>query len=701
MKQLIKRWFSVAFVLLGLISCRKDALVEPPVRSLVQEDSVTLLLSAEIGFEEDEGDLKGLTFKLEDAGNGRPIPRPQLADGEEVEVHTLIRSSDGIVGAKTLKWRYDGAKKRLVLKVSTDPGQNISVPKFNNDSGRTWQMAAMLAPGTTLEGTQVSIQGNRNLRFVRGDIGDDLGDLNVPYWTDWVEVKVHSAGSRDGDDSYSEGYVPSSDFKFKPLGSIFAFSFYNAIHFGGLFSNVSSSDTDFSFGDRFTVSTGLFFDKGRFDLLAGRFYLDEDPLFTQSGTSSIVYTCDGTPEAVGYGSNLKGVYYAWGMPRSEDRGWGSKLHRWVSVVVEGTTPNISAARGLNVFTTANNYLDHDYLEQGRIYRIRRAILHPVVLPIDWFAEYNLAGNFGGYPPLELQFPQPYEFEGIKGPLRWARYDKSMGFNPTPHHNDESGYYYHYQILGTQDSDGRYYGSLRGSSVSSPSDMYNTGIQIPTAEDWEGVLISSKSRAQVRIRVLGQDPVEFLEYSTQAFYRLTSEGPVSEQYAIRMLPIASSHLGSTRFARDCAYKSAYRYTFVGFDPSVGFRQQNLTNHLKVDVIYLGATDFKQEGKTELETISNPEWWDSGYRQAGLSYRTSRIFPLPGQMLSVGIPNGVNTVGYYAMLSHEHHTSQTLSSHALIPCVTLSPGWGFFNATSARELISVRSLKQFPYEKEYKD
>lgn len=101
-----------------------------------------------------------------------------------MEVHTILKSSNGVAVAKTLKWRYDASKRKLVLK--QNDGHSISVTGFNNDGGVRWYVSGLIG-GTLIDGTtRVVFVGERVLRGVDGDVGDLVGSLNVPYAFGWT-----------------------------------------------------------------------------------------------------------------------------------------------------------------------------------------------------------------------------------------------------------------------------------------------------------------------------------------------------------------------------------------------------------------------------------------------------------------------------------------------------------------------------------
>lgn len=201
----------LALVTLAACSKGETAELESPT---VTGESISLHLSAEIGFEEVASDLRALDFKLEQNKSGSWIPRPQFADGALVEVHTIIRSNKGAVAIQTLKWRYSETLKSLVLSREHE-GNHITIPNFNNDSETKWYMAALLAPGKTLSGAnndEVKLQGVRVLKGVSGNSDRELGKLNVPYWLGWTELLIETFGcnQRDSVGSYSNAKIQSA-----------------------------------------------------------------------------------------------------------------------------------------------------------------------------------------------------------------------------------------------------------------------------------------------------------------------------------------------------------------------------------------------------------------------------------------------------------------------------------------------------------
>lgn len=138
--------------------------------------------------------------------------------------------------------------------------------------------------------------------------------------------------------------------------------------------------------------------------------------------------------------------------------------------------------------------------------------------------------------------------------------------------------------------------------------------------------------------------EFFEYNGQRFHSRAEIGnivyPTQDwknyvQYGIRFTPANNlSSIVRSRYwdvsqsapishtyqpLRDNSLKCAYRYSLFG--------RGTRSTYMTIEVIYLGDADFKEEGKTEFETIAQQDWWDSPTSSRfakGLKQKITRTF-----------------------------------------------------------------------------
>lgn len=648
----IKLWLVGALYVGIFTSCNKQERTETNMPEQGSGKTVILSLSAEIGFEENEGDLKALNFKIEDVG-GKKIPRPKFADGKEVEVHTLIRSN-GIYATcvKTLKWTWVASERKLVLKTSTDPSQNISVPFFNNDGGRKWYIAGLLAPGTTVDEMYktVSFSGIRELRGVSGSVGNDLSNLNIPYWFGWTELTLNTSTTRDSDGSYQEAHVPhTSTIKFKPLGSLIAFKFGNKLTAG----SYTFSPTGFS------VESNSFSNGGLFDFnMAIPSVNPQDALPIWSGgysPMSYTFATGHAPGAISHNDQVDKVYYAWVMPHSYQPAT-VETH----IMLKGTSSKFATPER---DFTKTYYTDYTTVgkatggrpQHGKVYTLKANATHRLSLPIEYAMEYNLAGS-------ELLQAIGLGWEGARGGYRFS-YEDPYGIHPNfrPHDNDQSGYYTWYELMGIEhptynpgsnhksirttphlrDIGQTYGGTVLSSKYFIPEIDHWWGILPPRAFDWAS---SSSTNVPHECFQLGYNQGQY--YHGYAFYsRLNSSNDGTDDavwYAIRHAKsddtpitqhtvfwddITNSYVPRTyQPLKNDLLRCAYRYTRVGgknsWDSS---NNSNLTNQLRIDVVHIG----ENPSITSVTQIANQAWWDN---QPPGSI-TTRIFPATGGVQNI--------------------------------------------------------------------
>lgn len=220
----MKCWLALGLALGAFASCSDDR-SEPNDSAQRGGEKVSFSLNAEVSV--DDPSLRAIDYKLGNNANGELVPMPQFTDGQEVEVHTILQSSSGRAVAKTLKWRYNKAKHKLVLR--QNDGHSLSISGFNNDGGVKWYISGMIGGTLIPNTTQVAFEGERVLKGVDGNIGDVIGSLNVPYSFGWTELTINTGTPREINGSHRYAEVPAgSGVKFSPLGALIAYKLGNA-----------------------------------------------------------------------------------------------------------------------------------------------------------------------------------------------------------------------------------------------------------------------------------------------------------------------------------------------------------------------------------------------------------------------------------------------------------------------------------------
>lgn len=641
-RTLLNLWFVLVFTTGVFSSCHKDT--QPESNSPTRlGDSVTLHLSAEIGFEEeDTGDLKALSFKIEQVGS-KKIPRPQFPDGAEVDVHTIVRSSDGIAGVATLKWKCVSDGRKLVLKASKESNKNITIANFNNDGGRRWYIAAMIGGTLRANSTEVDFSGTRELRGVSGNIGDNLGNLNIPYWTGWAELSINTSTDRDGYGSHAEAHVPqASNLRFKPLGSLIAFKLGNE-QTGG---NHTFTPTGFSVTSNAYTDNGIF--KLNVDHITGIY-----PAW-QIGKRPMVYTFapGHAPSTIPHNSSADKTYYAWVMPHS-----ASTKTTHTQVFLHGTSSKYASNPTKDY--TKTYFTDYrpstsgtkGRPSQGKIHLLKANATHRITIPIEHVTEYNLAGG-GLVQNFTINGTPNQQSEGIKGDLRFSNVlSDGVSPNPNPHRNDQSGYYNIYELMGVSHKYNNPGPTPRNVTAAINAKWPNTYF-VPEGDHWWGVWGVRNAQSWSNAPEVSNVYEYFqLGYNEQSYWFAQSDYsasvPVNDAtdnavfYAIRFKATNDYQVRQNNWFYDLStgspvpriydplrgnvFRCAFRYTRVGGRTSWD-TNHSLTNHLIIDVVHLG----NDPNVTSVGDISNPAWWSN--QPSGKII--SRTFPASGKIQLFG-------------------------------------------------------------------
>lgn len=617
----MKQLFALALALWGFTSCSQES--SDMNVSATGGDTVTLRLSAEVSVDNEEA--RAINYTLGNNAQGQLVPMPKFTDGQEVSVHTVLKSSSGTVVAKTLKWRYQLSQHKLVLK--PEDGHFLDVVGFNNSAGTRWYVSGMI--GGVLNGTEVSFSGTRRLHGTSGRVGDVVGSLEVPYAFGWTEVIIDtkmSGNTIDNNRSYKYGKVPASaNLKFTPLGSLVAYKIGNQ-QTKGVYTFTPSG---------FVVNSNAFTDTGKFQLNT-TLTRDASPIWTDDESAmSYSFAPGHEPGAIAHKATSSKTYYAWVMP---NRVQPEKTVTSVTVKGKSSRPDEPGFVDYTKTWLTDYKVKASKLISGRVHELKANVTERIVLPIQSVADYNLAGGEGlTYSPLHnVVDPQP---EGVLGPLRFA----------TSHANDQSGYYNPDKIIGRYDVN---YNPQTKNLQEEIKRTFKGEYFIPASPHWWGVFPYHIHRNSYSLDRFGYSrPVrEFVGYgadlSLLECYASQYAGAYSEDqetkdsylYAIRFMKPsrtliprgvdvtyttdASVHVPYL-LAPDDSKKCAFRYTRVGgqFHWRSPLPELYLHTKLIIDVVYLG----EESSPTQVSQISNPEWWRQKESQ-GLVI--SKVFSTPG-------------------------------------------------------------------------
>ncbi len=631
----------LGLALLVLASCTKDGGQEP---SPGPAEQTTLSLVAEMPLEEEAGTRAAQTIDFElGSVSGQTIPRPKFTDGQKVPVHTILKSSTGEMAIKTVEWTYYADSKTLRL-MHGDAGNSFAVANFNNDGGRVWYMAAMI--GGELNGTKVEFNGIKVLTETSGQVGDAVGALHVPYYFPWTKVTIET-GKEPGlgaAASYSYGHARPADTdpkkKFKPLGSIIGYQLGNAV--------ASSVDPEV---ESFTVSSNAFADQGSFELNDTP-SASTLPVWTPSQCSGAMTYVFSSPFSLGSSPSSQ-RYYAWVMPAPTQ-----PAEVRTRVTIRFTAP-LSSTDVTNTYFTdyVPNATSGGRPKTGKVYHLGANADRNLVLPIQYVAEYNLAGGAGITKAVTNVSPTP---DGVQGVLRFSNRHPSNptgALNLVPHFNDNSGYYTWYYLTGTTHATYNPSGvnllALTAVDTDGVSRVLGTKYRVPEADEMWGIFPSrgivsfqgtqSSSRDEMVKVGEGTGTTALLEHYTSQYSRGfvhtgSYEANDAVVYAIRFEKQANCQPGAHTYfnssarhyaaAPDDAMKCAYRFTRKGGKSSWTTGNSPLETGLVIDVVYLGNELIE----TTLADISDPSWWSAPGRRV-----LSRTFPAPGVVSDVGLSN----------------------------------------------------------------
>ncbi len=290
-------------------------------------------------------------------------------------------------------------------------------------------------------------------------------------------------------------------------------------------------------------------------------------------------------------------------------GWTiTDVPSWLTV-----SPTSSTSDGTGTITIKSKY--GIYVINNGSFKLKAGNAEMVIrvklwkLPLEYVAEYNLAGGFTYGSSFNYSYPAHATPTAAQtdNALRWA----------TSHANDQSGYYNWYVLR-----PGRYPQSLFNDSFFTTG--AGKGYHLPSRWEWTSVFSYNGAQYGSPTRYAAHEACEFggIKKTFGAEYISTGNGVC---YALRFKRATDSsiHDGSSisdfPLASDNRMCCAYRYTRVGTFAN----DNNLDSHLKVDCVYLGVAG----ASTPFSTISNDAWWN-----ARASETVTRIFPATGHIYS---------------------------------------------------------------------
>lgn len=408
--------------------------------------------------------------------------RKKFTNGQKVPVHVAIRNESGTAyGTKTIEWTYSDADQQLKLHQG-DAGNDIEV-KGTFSAQDKWFVAGVIGGDLTevqrsatdqTKDPIVHVKGERVLRTSQVVAGTDLAHLKVPYAFPWtvLTMETHKEKDKNGLEKFAHGGELSAQnvltpVTFKPQGFIIATKLGNnladRLKMEG-FSIQTDAFTDevyFQFNPAGTIKAG--------DALTVLAKDERCPMefsfLDQANQSSTLFL-----EA-----NRKDdkTCYIWAYPTEKGK-TASAIRSKISFYAENqTTPDKDYS---------NTYLtDYEYtadkqkrtLADARVYTLRVNATTHVRLPLEYMADYDLAGGRDNGFTFAIDRSVT---TSSAGPLRFANRDRD-GSARTDGKVEGAAYHHYYATdLPGMNADATY--NPQGLSIATQNVIDTDGATIP-------------------------------------------------------------------------------------------------------------------------------------------------------------------------------------------------------------------------------
>lgn len=620
---------------LGLASCAKQS--ESELEERTQERVLFTLnltgLSATLEGNSDE--LRSLV--LEPNKDNRLIPTPKFQDGERVPVHTAIRNAKGDAYAvKTLEWIYDEKSKSLTLDRYDGHGFTVvGTQSGNYTRGETWYIAGVIG-GKLIDGEVVFEDSKRSMSASEWKEGLEFSkdkNFEIPLAFDWIPVTINA------DLTIGTG---SKVARFRPMGSILHVQLGNAMTEGVLQPN------------EFIITSNAFATGGKFQLKPTGQATDvvteqsDKLLFTPVEDCSRPYDLTAYGYTFPAGAVNQADHYLWVMPTAVGR---SGAGIWTQIILRGEREQSFKDYTNNFYTTATQQARP--MQDGVIYHVKTNALESVRLPIEYVADYNLAGGRrdegAGYQSSPIGI-------GVGGDLRFQNRRSDGSLIPSYYQDyvasgTPSSNVYNYRILlgevdATINPQGKHINELTVWDTDDSKIPLGSKYHVPSHDEWWGTWISfgaggnispnysggfdwtptanSPSGAVNEHIAVGQaySPTQGLRrYYTSEFSKPVAGSSASNRgtiYAIRFdkptpatgklcvepQVLDGNFLNESRIyypAPDRSMRCAYRYRLMGNRLTSSLVDSR--NMLQVSVVYLG------DNQTTLADVQSEAWWSA--------------------------------------------------------------------------------------------
>ncbi|WP_235316929.1 hypothetical protein [Porphyromonas sp. COT-290 OH860] len=590
----------------------------------------------------------------------------------------MIKGSNGAIAAKTVNWIYDAETKTLQLKHGYE-GNEFPLSDFNHEGGRKWYVTGMIGGSLGSSDHTVIVSPTKDLKAV-SNLNDELGAYDIPYAFPWTELELHVAGEKEGN-SYKEAYVTPL-VTFRPQGAFIKYQL----------GNKQEDATKPSFTPSgFTVSSNDFGDQGKFTLNTEPIVGGMPRWIPEACGSTMTYTLLGEKPVLKHGEKTNKYYYAWVMPRDND------IVRTFVVMRGETTGETSLTQAFFTDYKAKG----KNARSGRIHLISTNVSKPVYLPIEYVAEYNLAGG-SSVTVISDRDKDDQNYIGDEGELRFANRKPDGTTDEHGHLNNRSGFY-HWEEVSIKSSPNRDIRNQEIIDTNGQKITLKSKYRIPELDDWWGIFPAPyeekrslenigfnwdgtsytgrfpnphtainplRTKCSEHMKVgddTGNNQLSrnyTSEYSLPFYLNTSTKDGDAVVYALRFmkqeqcLDIEKRIFieDGNRFyasAPDNSMACAYRFHRIGQHDTWEDRK-SMTHHLVIEVVYLGEDVVS----TPLSTISNDAWWNnkrSENKVYKLTFPAVRALTSSGHLVAQAGASNLIEYYYWSTLTPTNNTS----------------------------------------------
>ncbi len=586
------KWMLPALGTIVFLSCGSENEYEMPTKKNEQTATLKLEITGEFPSDKTSDQTRALSFNTalnipsfinEDGVTSWKTHCFLRKAGTTTQVYALIdwtatTAADGSITLNT---------KTSELTLLSSGSSTVTTPQ----AGETWYIAGIAGDGNlNADRTKVDFKYDATK-----DDALEAHQARVPLSFGWTPFVVAAASGER---------APKITVTFRPQGSLLKVTVNNT---------TAVNSGQFGVSGPITVTTNALTTDGAFDYTPSTTTVVEgaNPTFSFASATAVeeVITRNATVSA-----NASKAYVLWGYPRPADHLASGSSFSTVTTIppyrTYNSTAKTAAVTRTRAYANAIGYPTTVYVERP-------------ILPIEYMTEYNLAGgtDFMVIPT------NSSDSKGTSGSLRFSNRSADGSIESAPYANNLSGYYSWNLAMGT--SSGVKLEDQNLIDTDGATIVLKSKYRLPDADDHWNIFPTDNTSFQHSTTIDRTEYGKTTDGTRQTYRsqysRVYTGVPTTNDvtmYAIRQQKALSGDTERTFTTNEGsvwnypkattdAMACAYRYVRRG-----AFSADNLTEHLTVDVVYLGA------GSSEtLETLAqkNESFWTSGI---------SRTFPATG-------------------------------------------------------------------------